>query len=148
MRLQCDEGSSLAINQGPEGPGWALTVKSVEARTSPVSLSTSTLHFPGLITLLLQVRVEGYWTFRVTSAACSSSAYQTFQRFKPSRPKASAAPCQRSDRSIKCSAEDSPKEPLEFEVTSAGLRAKTRVLVAPSVIGGGAVGGQILPHGA
>src|SRR5439155_63025 len=46
-------------NQGPEGPGWALTVKSVEARTSPVSLTTSTLHFPADTALLLQVRTEG-----------------------------------------------------------------------------------------
>jgi len=53
------EGNSLKINQGPAGPGWALTVKSVEARTSPVSLTTSTLHFPADIALLLQVRVEG-----------------------------------------------------------------------------------------
>jgi hypothetical protein len=48
---------------------------------------------------------------------------------------------------FKCTTKDSPAEPLEFEVTSAGLRAKTRIMAAPAVIGGGAVGRQILPHG-
>jgi len=53
------EGKFLKLHQGPEGPGWALTVKSVEARTSPVSPTTSTLHLPADTALLLQVRVEG-----------------------------------------------------------------------------------------
>lgn len=48
---------------------------------------------------------------------------------------------------FKCTSSDSPNEPLEFEVTSAGIRSKTRLMSAPAVIGGGAVGREILPHG-
>ena len=48
--------------------------------------------------------------------------------------------------SFKCTADDSPDDPLEFEVTSAGLRAKTRSMSA-SVVLTGAAGAQVLPHG-
>jgi len=48
---------------------------------------------------------------------------------------------------FKCTTDDSPEVPLEFEVTSAGLRGKTRSMRASSVYGGGAAGVQVLPHG-
>ena len=47
---------------------------------------------------------------------------------------------------FKSTGDDSPTDALEYEVTYAGLRAKTRKLTAPGVLTG-AVGGAILPHG-
>jgi hypothetical protein len=47
---------------------------------------------------------------------------------------------------FKCTGDDSPEDPLEFEVTSAGLRAKTRTMSAAGVLTG-AVGSGVLPHG-
>jgi hypothetical protein len=47
---------------------------------------------------------------------------------------------------FKSTGDDSPQEPLEYEVTSYGLRVKTRVMTAAGVLTG-AVGGGVLPHG-
>ena len=47
---------------------------------------------------------------------------------------------------FQCTGDNSPQEPLEYEVTSYGLRAKTRKMTTAGVLTG-AVGGGLLPHG-
>ena len=46
-----------------------------------------------------------------------------------------------------CTGDDSPEDPLEFEVGRDGVRKKTKLLRGPAIVGGGAVGRDPLPHG-